>query len=53
MKDIVAEAEEWSGVLPGQGDGQRKFVMMVLTTPLDPSVSIVNNLKILSEGGYV
>ena len=51
MKDIIAEAEEWTGVLPGQGNGQRKFVMMVLTTARDESVPFLDNLKILSEGG--
>lgn len=50
MKDIVAEAAE-SVDTAGMKDGIRKFVIIVLTSPVNTRVSLVNNIKILLEGG--
>ena len=51
MKDIISDAQAWTGMLPGQSGSKRKMVMIVLTNPYDEKTSIAGNLKILKEGG--
>ena len=50
MEDIMEEAKALTG-LPGQGNLDRQFVLMVFTSKEDKSIKIKDNLAVLLEGG--